>query len=575
LSFNFNVFNENISTKNKTIILVLTIFFILSLIFVYLRYLDTRNFIDESRAFYQQRVSSVYKETIKRTAYFYSNRGSANLNSFGVTDALDESDIISLNALSKFRWKVLKNENNYLKSMAFYDKNGHLLTSLGEKVKKTVNTKFLKSMEKKHGFWIDKEFRYRIIVNSKKSGYIVFTIDPKYFLDQIQELTGFEGYMLLQKSKNNTVLINLRNDQTSDIAKFLKEAKNNELSSFKNKTSLYAVHRIQGESVYENSSFQSVFFQNIDVGQNRLNSAIYESIIMVLLLGVITFVILHYGFKVLILRLEDSNIKLQESEKKLKLLNHDLQKRVEEEIEQKLSKERESKEKERMLIHQSKLASMGEMIGNIAHQWRQPLAQVGVILIGLELFHERGKLTFERLKTKIKEAETQINYMSKTIDDFRNFFVSEKQKETFNVKEKLENTITLISASLNNNNISCQLLIEDDIHVNGYPNEIAQVVLNILSNAKDVLLERKIKKPSIVVTVSKKLDKACINICDNAGGIKMNPIEKIFEPYVSSKHASVGTGIGLYMSKTITEKNNGGSLMVSNIDKGACFTILL
>lgn len=575
MNFNFNIFNKNISTKNKTIILVLAIFFMLSLIFVYLRYLDTRNFIDESRDFYKQRVSSVYKETIKRTAYFYSNRGRANLNSFGVTNALDKSDIVSLNTLSKFRWKVLKNENKYLKSMAFYDKNGILLTFLGEKTKKAIDINFLKNLQKKHGFWIDDEFNYRIVVNSKKSGYIIFTINPKYFLDQIQELTGFEGYMLLQKSKGNMELVNLNNDQISNFAKFLKESKNNKISLLRNKSSLYAVHRIQGNSVNENSFFQSVFFQNIDVGQNRLNSAILESIIMVLLLGIVTFVILHYGFNVLILRLEDSNIKLLESEEKLTLLNRNLKKRVEEEIELKLSKEHESNEKERMLIHQSKLASMGEMIGNISHQWRQPLAQVGVILIGLELFSERGKLTTKRLKDKIKEAENQIDYMSKTIDDFRNFFVSEKSKEEFSVKEKVENAITLMSASLKNNNITCTLFITSDKRVVGYPNEFAQVLLNILSNAKDVLLERNIQDPLIKVNLSEKDNKACIEICDNAGGITLSPIEKIFEPYVSTKHASLGTGIGLYMSKTIIEKNNLGSLHVNNTKKGACFTILL
>lgn len=575
LNFNLSHLNEKISTKTKTIILVLSIYLVLSAIFIFSRYMDTNNFINESRSFYMEQVRSVYNETLKRVAFFYTNRGYANLNSFGIKEALVKKDIKNIHILSNDRWKVLKGENKYLKSMAFYDKDGFLLTSFGDIPKIKLSIKIASSLKKQHGFCTKNEFTYRIIVAAKDAGYIVFTLDVTYFLSEIYRLIDFEGYILVKKPNLNTRLINIKKDETSPFSIFLKNDKNNSETFFENGKSLYAVHRIKGEDINGNNYFDSVFFQNLNVGQKRLNVAIIESILMVFILGIITFIILHYGFNVLIKRIEEYNHKLLNSEEKLKQLNLGLQKRVEEEIEQRLNKERESQEKERMLIHQSKLASMGEMIGNIAHQWRQPLAQVGVILIGIELFYERGKLTSDRLKSKIKEAETQIDYMSKTIDDFRHFFTSEKQKETFSIKEKIETSITLISASLKNNNISCELFVEEDTLVNAYSNEIAQVVLNILNNAKDVLLERKIKNPSIVVRVSKEKDKTCINICDNAGGVKIEPIEKIFEPYISTKHASIGTGIGLYMSKTIIEKNNHGSLTVTNTDKGACFIILL
>jgi len=575
LNFNLIYLNKKFSTKTKTIILVLAIYLVLSAIFVISRYMDTNNFIKESQSFYIERVRSVYSETVKRVASFYTNRGHANLNSFGIRKALMQKDINSLNTLSSDRWKVLKRENKYLKSMAFYTQNGLLLTSLGEGAKKNISYETVLSLKKQHGFFIEPEFNYSVVVRLKDAGYIVFTLDVKYFLSEIYRLIDFEGYILLKTPQSHPQLININNDENSSFAMFLKNPKKNSETLFTDDKSLYAVHRIEREDIDGNRYFQSVFFQNINIGKKRLNDAIFESIFMVLLSGIVTFVILHYGFNVFIERIEEDNYKLLDSEEKLKQLNRGLQKRVEEEIELKLSKEREAQEKERMLIHQSKLASMGEMIGNIAHQWRQPLTQVGVILIGIELFHEREKLTSERLNTKIKEAGVQIDYMTKTIDDFRNFFISEKQKETFSIKEKLETTITLISASLNNNNISCKLLIENDMSLYAYSNEIAHVFLNILNNAKDVLLERNIKEPSIIVTVSKKTDKVSINICDNAGGVKIRPIEKIFEPYISSKHPSIGTGIGLYMSKTIIEKNNCGFLTVSNNDKGACFNILL
>ena len=229
---------------------------------------------------------------------------------------------------------------------------------------------------------------------------------------------------------------------------------------------------------------------------------------------------------------------------------------------------------EKLLIHQNKLASMGEMIGNIAHQWRQPLTQLSSILINIDLHFEKNRLTKEKLKTKIDEANGQISFMSNTIDDFRNFFSSGKSKEKYAIKEVIELVNHLMNASLYKNNIKLIIDIHDNFILDGYSNELTQALINIINNAKDVFIERDIKNRLIIIKTFIQDNENIITIQDNAGGIDITPIDKIFEPYFSTKHASVGTGIGLYMTKTIIEKNNNGKIDVKNSNEGAVFTII-
>ena len=233
------------------------------------------------------------------------------------------------------------------------------------------------------------------------------------------------------------------------------------------------------------------------------------------------------------------------------------------------------KEKEKLIANQNKLASMGEMIGNIAHQWRQPLTQLSSILMNLELHQERGEMTQEKLIQKIAEANNQISYMSTTIDDFRNFFSSGKTKTRYSITRSLELVKHLMNASLDKNNILLKIEIKEDFVLFGYPNEMTQAIVNIVNNAKDVLVERDIPSPCITIKTTKAETTNKIIITDNAGGITTKPIDKIFEPYFSTKHASIGTGIGLYMTKTIIEKNNNGTVSVQNTAIGALFTITI
>ncbi|GAM09358.1 blue-light-activated protein [Geobacter sp. OR-1] len=231
------------------------------------------------------------------------------------------------------------------------------------------------------------------------------------------------------------------------------------------------------------------------------------------------------------------------------------------------------RDQEKLMILQSRQAAMGEMIGNIAHQWRQPLNILGLLLQQMELFFETGKFDANYLGQSVGKGMGIIQHMSRTIDDFRNFFRPDKEQKRFSISETINNTIALISDSFVSHMISIEVNNTCELEVDGYPNEFAQALLNILLNAKDVLLERKIAGPRISIAVSKAAGKGMIVIKDNAGGIAEEIIDKIFDPYFTTKGPQQGTGLGLYMAKMIIEKSMGGDLRARNGEEGAEFFI--
>ncbi|MCJ8327132.1 MAG: cache domain-containing protein [Campylobacterales bacterium] len=249
-------------------------------------------------------------------------------------------------------------------------------------------------------------------------------------------------------------------------------------------------------------------------------------------------------------------------------LNQTLEKRVLLEIEK-------NRDKEQFLVEKARFISMGEMISHIAHQWRQPLSELSSILMGLKFKHLMGKLDSECMDTKAKEAEKVIDYMSHTIDDFRNFFMPRKEKQEFVLLAALSSISTIISSTLTNYKIDLIISIEEEVKIYTYLNEFEQVVLNIISNAKDVLISNNIKDPYIKITVKNEVDSIILYIEDNGGGVQVEPKSKIFDPYFTTKSDSEGTGIGLYMSKIIVEKNMNGKLDVKNSNEGAIFSIYL
>jgi signal transduction histidine kinase len=257
---------------------------------------------------------------------------------------------------------------------------------------------------------------------------------------------------------------------------------------------------------------------------------------------------------------------LAEKRRELEELNSSLEVRIVQAVD-------ELRQKDQMLILQDRLAVMGEMINNIAHQWRQPLNTLGLVVQQVPHYHDSGELSREFIKDNTAKAMELIQHMSRTIEDFRTFFRSDKEVVTFGVNEVIARTLALIEKSFEEQKIGIALHPEGDPKANGYPNEYAQVLLNILMNARDALVGHAVDKALISIQAFAEGGRSVVTITDNAGGIAEAIIDRLFEPYFTTKGPDKGTGIGLFMSKTIIEKNMGGRLTVRNTGNGAEFRI--
>ena len=263
--------------------------------------------------------------------------------------------------------------------------------------------------------------------------------------------------------------------------------------------------------------------------------------------------------------LEDT---ILEKTQELQRLNANLHNRVDEEIEK-------NRDKDKQMIHQSRLAQMGEMISMIAHQWRQPLAAISATSTAMQLKVARDRYEKESFIENLKQINEYSQHLSSTIDDFRNFFSANKEKSYFTLRECIEGSLSIIGTSLENKNIkvTTEILYEEPIF--SYPNEVRQVILNLLKNAEDILREKQIPNPHIHIKVNHLGPMQILEIGDNAGGVPPEIKDKIFNPYFTTKEKRDGTGLGLYMSKTIIEDHCGGRISVYNGEEGAIFEISL
>ncbi len=259
----------------------------------------------------------------------------------------------------------------------------------------------------------------------------------------------------------------------------------------------------------------------------------------------------------------------KEAEIKLEQLTSQLEERVRDEVEK-------NKQHQLIMLKQSRYAQMGEMITMIAHQWRQPLNNLSMIIQGVALKYKMGKADDKLMHKLSHDSTEQITQMSQTIDDFRDFFKPDKEPEIFCVNESILNTTKLLRPIFESKQVALRLDLGEDISVKGFANELGQALINILNNAKDVLLEKRGDKDKFIdITLEQDNHDVVICISDNGGGISQEIMENIFDPYFTTKQEKNGTGLGLYMSKTIIEDHCGGELSVANGSDGAVFKVRL
>ncbi len=230
------------------------------------------------------------------------------------------------------------------------------------------------------------------------------------------------------------------------------------------------------------------------------------------------------------------------------------------------------KENEEIMMAQSKHAEMGNMISVIAHQWKQPLSAISAVANKIIFDIELDKYDIEQIKEHAHIVNDQVQELSKIIKDFANFFKPNKELQSITLQELVHMTQSIISSTLKSNGVelSCEV---DDTPISTYVRELMQVLVNILVNAQDALLERNIENPRIVLSLKHDDTSLMISICDNAGGIDDNLLDKVFEKYFTTKTGKGGTGIGLYIVKKIIEDHLNGNITVMNQDDGACFKI--
>lgn len=253
----------------------------------------------------------------------------------------------------------------------------------------------------------------------------------------------------------------------------------------------------------------------------------------------------------------------------LKIHNKKLKEQIALEIEKNINQQA-------IMFQQARFAEMGEMISMIAHQWRQPLNHISLIVNNLFLKHKKNTLNDEVVNDVKRQFQHNIVYMSKTIDDFQNFFKPQQQKEKFPIKNLVHDILLLVKPFFDRKKIEVEIQIDDNISYFGYKSELGQVILNILNNAKDAFLVQNIDNKFIKIIVSVNNEKILkLSIEDNAGGINEDIIDKIFDPYFSTKHSKNGTGLGLYIAKIIITDHFKGSISATNTKKGAKFDILL
>lgn len=318
---------------------------------------------------------------------------------------------------------------------------------------------------------------------------------------------------------------------------------------------------IDSINIYLSSLISS--HQKDAIAEKNRNDRIFKTSIymLFLLIGLIFFLsilislILINHFKELHTSME---VTIDTKTRELRSLNNSLEKRVKNEVEN-------NRKKDQIMFQQARLASLGEMLQNIAHQWRQPLGALSMIVQSFQSKFLSGKLTEEFVESRVEDAGKLAKNMSETLEDFRTFFDPNKSHKSFSIKQVIDKSLDLTKYQLEKDGVQVSFSMGKDIKIYGFENELTHVILNLINNSRDALTEKQIKEKRVTIIVKNTLKNVYINVIDNAGGIKSDIMTKVFDPYFTTKHKSVGTGIGLYMSKQMVEKHMNGQIDCKNI----------
>jgi len=408
---------------------------------------------------------------------------------------------------------------------------------------------------------------HQVYVDSTFKGFIIINIFMKPYLKTLTESSVFDVYLV---DKDGFFLIHKK--QSKNWAKSLGSSHNiikefnidrHVIKSDKKQFNKDARYFFQPLSYKNYRDYKLVYFENA-TKIAKTKATIKERVLITILYAILIAIPFAYIASSPAKKIYQS---LYKKSNDITELANNLEKRVKEEIEK-------NRKKDRILENQAKLAALGEMIGNIAHQWRHPITRVSLILQNIKTFKSLNKLNNEQFNRYIANALEQMDYMSQTIDDFKDFYKTDDEISIFNVKKAIKDTYKIIGASIKHEGIKIIIDAKKDFSIKGYNNQFSQVILNIMHNAREALEDNQNKNSFIKIKLFTEKNINKVTIEDNAGSIKVEPIDTIFDAYFTTKKDS-GTGIGLYMSRMIITENFDGKLYAKNTPKGALFTIEL
>ena len=497
--------------------------------------------------------------------------------------------------LTQFRYSV-NYTNTYLKNIdglemgrvvpgfrflyPLFDENNNHIGSVEASFGINAFTKTLKKLyDVKTNFILDKDLVKKEIFNSSS----------QYYEQSIES----DDYLLVKNSIDNKILKNIDilkeayNTKIKDQIKYdLSENKpfniNVKINGFQKIITFLPVKNIQNTHI----GYFTIYQNNEELVS--LNKELTNRYIIAFIIIMGFFFVLFREFRhkdslkkdinIKTRKLQETTAQLEEQTVELEEMNESLEDRIALEIEKNAKQERD-------IFQQSKQAALGDMIGNIAHQWRQPLSAISTSASGMQLTYQIGALNDEDFMNFTSAIIDNSKYLSQTIDDFRDFIKSEKKIKRFDLSDCVEKCMAIVNSSINNHHLNIQTKYEDDIFIYNYDNELQQAIINIFNNAKDALKEKIQDSDDRVIFIEtyQKDNNAIVSIKDTAGGIPEDIMEKIFEPYFTTKHQSQGTGLGLYMTHQIIIDSMKGKLDVENVSfeyenkqySGAQFSIIL
>ncbi len=573
--------------KNITLLFIISMVLGFATVILYFATQDKKENINKQIELKKTQLDLTFTKKVFELQKKYNSKLEEFIGDEDILNAFASRDREKLDKLAQIKFdKLIKDEPNFelicfgLPDMtAFY--RAHVPNKYGDDISKVQGVLSANKLKKRvSGFLITKlglfyRVTFPVFKKGKHIGIIAFGINLGYVNDFIEKQFNTESAIIvntkqLKQSKwfnmleegtignytiisTNGELINQFSASGHNIdAQNIRMENENKIFSIINDIEIFG---IKNKPIAKVVLFQDIT-KEVKIYENYLYTFIGILAILIIILSY-ALIMTFNKFLTTIVSINDD----------LKDLNIHLEDRVFKEVQK-------NREKEQQLFEQSKRAQIGEMIGNIAHQWRQPLSVISTAISGMQLQKEMGILDDNEFNNTTKTIMDTTQYLSKIIDEFRDFIDSKNEFSDFILQDAMDKTLRVNGATLKSNHIKLiKRYKETPIHIHSIQGEISQVILNIINNAKDILCERDIENREIIISITTNGNNAVIMIEDNAGGIEEDILPKIFDPYFTTRHQSQGKGIGLYMCNTIVTQNLKGEINATNGTKGALFSI--